>query len=78
MPEPGDLLPYSFTAIPGRCCRMIYSPQLQATHCYQPPAWKGIWKDRKGKSWYVEACADHAPKVAETRSTIVTGVKEER
>jgi hypothetical protein len=52
--------------------------QLQATHCYEPPAWKGIWPDRKGRSWYVEACAQHAPKVSETRSTVVTGVKEER
>jgi hypothetical protein len=61
MPEPGDLIPYSFTAMPGRCCRLIYSPQLQATHCYQAPAWKGI--GTKGKSWYVEACTEHAPKI---------------
>jgi hypothetical protein len=64
MPQPGDVIPYSFTAQPGRCCRMIYSGQLQADHCSQPPAWKGIWRDRKGKSWYVEACAEHAPKSA--------------
>ena len=55
MPEPGDLHRGFFIA-PGRCFRMGYSDQLQATHCYEKPAWKGIWKDRKGKRWYVEAC----------------------
>ena len=63
LPESCDLILYSFMATPGRCLRMIYSPQLQATHCYEPPAWKGIWKDRKGKSRYAEACTSHAPKL---------------
>ena len=63
MPKPGDLIPYSFTVQPGRCCRMIYSPQLQASHYRQPPAWKGIWKDRTGRSWYLQACAEHAPRL---------------
>jgi hypothetical protein len=47
MPEPGDLHGGFFIA-PGRCFRMIYSDQLQATHCYEKPAWKGVWKDRLG------------------------------
>jgi hypothetical protein len=64
MPEPGDPVPYSITALPGRCLRLIYSPQIQAMHCPEPPAWRGTWKDRKGKSWHVEACAEHAPKVS--------------
>ena len=64
MPRPGDISPGFFVA-PGRCFRMVYSAQLQSTHCYEPPAWKGIWKDRKGKSWYVEACREHAPKVSQ-------------
>jgi hypothetical protein len=59
----GRPIPRSFTAQPGRCFRMVYSEQLQSTHCYEAPAWKGIWKDRKGRSWYVEACAEHAPKL---------------
>jgi hypothetical protein len=46
-PKSGDLHRGFFIA-PGRCFRMIYSAQLQATHCYEPPAWKGIWKDRLG------------------------------
>jgi hypothetical protein len=62
MPQPGDLLT-AFSPQPGRCHKMVYSRQLQATHCRLPPVWKGIFRDAKGKSWYVEACAEHAPKV---------------
>jgi hypothetical protein len=62
MPEPGDLIA-AFSPQPGRCFRMIQSRQLQATHCRQEPAWNGIWTDRKGKGWYVEACREHAPKL---------------
>lgn len=42
-------------------------PQFQAARCRPPPVWKGIWRDRKGKSWYVEACREHAPKVKVSR-----------
>jgi hypothetical protein len=63
MPRPGDLIT-AFSPQPGRCFRMVQSRQLQATHCPDPPAWKGIWTDVKGRSWYVEACRGHAPKVA--------------
>ncbi len=59
---PGDISP-GFFVQGGRCFRLIYSPQLQSTHCSGSPVWKGIWKDRKGKSWYLEACAKHAPKL---------------
>jgi hypothetical protein len=69
MPEPGDPVPFSFAVEAGRCLRMIYSPQIQAMHCPEPPAWKGIWKDRKGKSWHVEACARHAPMSAVAESS---------
>jgi hypothetical protein len=43
---------------------MVYGHLLQADHCRQPPAWKGIWKDPKGRSHYVEACGEHAPKAS--------------
>jgi hypothetical protein len=66
MPEPGDLIT-AFVPQPGRCFRMVYSRQLQATHCRQPPAWKGQWRDAKG-TWYVEACRTHAPKVTSEAS----------
>ena len=59
MPEPGDLIE-AFSPQPGRCFRMVQSRQLQATHCRGEPAWKGQWQDRSGRSWYVEACRDHA------------------
>jgi len=42
---------------------MIYGHQLQADHCRQPPAWKGQWRDAKGRTWYVEACQKRAPKL---------------
>lgn len=61
MPVPGDLVT-AFSPQPGRCHKMVYSVQMQATHCYEKPVWKGIWVDAKGKSWYVEACDEHAPR----------------
>jgi hypothetical protein len=63
MPKPGDLIS-AFSVQPGRCFRMIYSDMLQATHCYEPPVWKGSWKDVKGRTWYVEACQKQEPKVS--------------
>ncbi len=54
----------AFSPQPGRCYRMVYSAQLQADHCRRPRAWKGIWRDRTGRNWYVEACREHAPKVS--------------
>jgi hypothetical protein len=64
MPQPGDLLT-AFCPRAGTCHKVIYSPQLQATHCRQAPAWKGIWRDVKGRSWYVETGAQHAPKLSQ-------------
>jgi hypothetical protein len=63
MPRPGDLI-RAYSIQPGRCFRMLYDERLQHTHCYQPPAWKGIWKDVNGMSHYVEACRTHAPRLA--------------
>jgi hypothetical protein len=51
---------------------MVNSEQLQATHCYEPPAWKGIRKDRMGRSHYVEAYAKHALKVKDAGPTART------
>ena len=68
MPEPGDLIS-AFSAQPGRCFRMIYDVQLQAEHCRKPLAWKGTCREAKGKSWYVEACREHAPKSAGAQSS---------
>ena len=47
MPQPGDLIT-AFSVQVGRCFRMVYSEQLQATHCYQTPEWKGPVEGRKG------------------------------
>ncbi len=67
MPKPGALIT-AFSPQPGSCFRMVYSRQIQATHCRQPPAWKGQWRDANGRTWYVEACRDHAPKVTSEAS----------
>jgi hypothetical protein len=62
MPVAGDLLKSCGTRS-GDFFRMVYGKLLQADHCRQPVEWKGIWKDPKGRSLYVETCAEHAPKV---------------
>jgi hypothetical protein len=61
MPLPGDLIT-AFSVRPGSCFRMVYDRNLQATHCPQPPEWKGIWRDGTMRPWSVEACREHAPK----------------
>jgi hypothetical protein len=59
MPQPGDLIT-AFSVQPGRCFRMVYSRQLQATHCDEPAPWRGWWKDAKGQTHRVSACGGHA------------------
>ncbi|MGO9854941.1 MAG: hypothetical protein ACLPYY_07870 [Acidimicrobiales bacterium] len=39
-PLPGDIHP-SFVCEPGRCWRLVYTSQLQATHCAEQPTWTG-------------------------------------
>jgi hypothetical protein len=50
-PCPGDPCP-GFTAEPGRCWRMVYSKQLQATHCAGAPSWTGRWFSPRGDRWF--------------------------
>lgn len=59
MPRPGDLSP-GFMVQEGRCFRLIYSAQLQSTHCCEPAPWRGRWKDGKGRVHSVWACEGHA------------------
>ena len=59
MPAPGDVHP-GFLAEAGRCWRLVYSEQLQATHCVGSPAWTGRWLRPKGDRWFpVWACPEH-------------------
>ena len=59
MPEPGDPCP-GFIAVAGRCWRMVYSKQLQATHYRGTPSWTGRWLSPRGdRRFRVWACADH-------------------
>jgi hypothetical protein len=68
MPEPGDLIE-AFSPQPGRCFRMVQSRQLQATHCRQEPAWKGVWKGAAGTWRRAEStrprCASPSRKASE-------------
>jgi hypothetical protein len=39
---------------------MVYSRQMQATHCREAPSWTGRWFSPKGDRWWrVWACPDH-------------------
>ena len=59
MPEPGDPCP-GFIAEPGRCWQMVYSRQMQATHCRESPQGRGAGSSPKGDRWFrVWACPDH-------------------
>ena len=58
-PRPGEPC-LGFLADPGRCWQMVYSQQLQPTHCRETPSWTGRWFAPKGDRWWrVWACADH-------------------
>jgi hypothetical protein len=75
MPVVGDLIiPWSVR--PGHCFRMVYSCQLQADHCPQRVEWKGVWRDPKGKSHYVETCGEHAPKASQAFSGYVEQLQD--
>ena len=60
MPLPGDPSP-GFLSEAGRCWRMVYSHQLQATHCVGTPTHTGRWFSPKedGTFWRVWACPAH-------------------
>jgi hypothetical protein len=65
--SPGDVHP-GFMAEPGRCWRLVYSKQLQATHCAQPVAWRGRWVSPKGDKWWtVWACERHTDELEGVR-----------
>ena len=59
IPQPGDLSP-GFFVQEGRCFRLIYSTQLQSTHCREAARWRGRWTDGKGRVHRVWACEGHA------------------
>ena len=56
---PGEVSP-GFIAEAGRCWRMVYDHNIQATHCDEPPPWTGRWRSPRGDRWFhVWACPDH-------------------
>jgi hypothetical protein len=70
--QPGGLIA-AFSVQPGRCFRMVYDYKLHATHCRQEPSRKGPWKDATGRSWYVQACKEHAPNSQRSGSLLSRG-----
>jgi hypothetical protein len=68
MPQPGDLSPGFFLS-PGRCFRLVMSPQLQSAHCGQAALWLGRWNDARGKAHRAWACDEHAGALDGARRT---------
>ena len=58
MPQPGEVCP-GFIAEYDRCWRMVYSQQMQATHCRQPTTWTGRWFSPKGDRWFRVWASEH-------------------
>ena len=58
-PKPGGQCP-GFIVDHTRCLAMVYSEQLQATHCAEPLSWTGRWFSSRGDRWWrVWSCPDH-------------------
>jgi hypothetical protein len=59
MPLAGDVCP-GFITQPDRCWRMVYSDQLQPSHCELEVGWRGWWTAPSGKrKWEVSCCDEH-------------------
>jgi hypothetical protein len=59
MPTPGEPCP-GFMSEAGRCWRMLYDRNLQATHCTERTSCTGRWFSPRGDRWWlVWACPDH-------------------
>ena len=67
MPASGDPCP-GFVAQPDQGWRMVYSRQMQATHCRETPSWTGRWFSPRGDRWFhVWACPDHLDRLTGLR-----------
>ena len=67
MPEPGEPCP-GFIAKPGRCWQMLFSRQMQATHCREAPSWTGRWFSPKGdRRLRVWSCPSHLDELTALR-----------
>jgi hypothetical protein len=50
----------AFFPVPGRCLRLI-SHGGGATHCPEPPLWRGTFRAPNGRRYRVEVCEGHRP-----------------
>jgi hypothetical protein len=57
----------TFSPLPGRCFRLVARAGGEGgpTHCLEPPAWRGAFREPNGRRYRVEACEGHRP-AAET------------
>ncbi len=68
--SPTSALPFDPTHMRPkvRCWRMVYSQQLQATHCREKPTHTGRWFSPRGDRWWrVWACRDHLEELTGVR-----------
>jgi hypothetical protein len=49
-----------FTTFPGKCFRYLDADNGHPRHCPNQTVLTGQIRDAKGKTWTVDACADHA------------------
>lgn len=67
-----------FTTAPGQCFRLVHNPAAlgQPMQCPDPPTFRGVFVDAKGKRHRVESCAGHVGELEEFESEGQTFVRE--
>jgi hypothetical protein len=50
----------AFYVAPGQCFRFVHNGVGHAKHCPEPVLSHGVFTDKTGKRWQVEACQEHA------------------
>jgi len=58
-----ELHRFGFTAMPGRCWRMVVDPDPrkagQPLHCPEPVTVRGTFRTSAGKRFEVDSCPEH-------------------
>ncbi len=64
---PETLSAETFTTKPGQCFRLIEAVTGHTQHCSNRVVCTGVFTDSKGKTWTVDACAEHAGELPEPK-----------
>jgi len=51
----------------GKCFRYVYDRNKQPARCPEPIVTDGWFRDRSGRWWRVDACAEHAGQLGSRR-----------